>query len=486
MVVGVQIRKRSIESLIHALHPIDTVLVMGIIYASWRMCHRAPGTGNGSAGRFDARAGAGILQAMSIAAGAQQPMRHTQSEGQGRGRSLLIGGVAVVYFIAALEIVIMISPFAFFFYAVFNPILLGLNQSAATRWLTAFFLPHMVAPTTPLLIAVRVLGSVFFIGGSLIFLVCAAQVYLGKLLKWGVAERGLYALMRHPQYSGLTLAGLGLTILWPRFLTLMFLAVMVFLYYLLARDEERRMLRHYGEAYQTYLERTGMFWPRLSRKPAAVKPLRWQAAFLLLIALTAGAAALGFGLRAYTVARLPLATVGGIDLVSIIPGDLPTAKELLQGIRDDPVAAARLRSIQTSGHSRILAYAMPVDYVMQGMIANTGPEWKLFRHHQTFAMIVNYIFHPIAHLQGGHMHHAMAMPMQHGPAMYNSPMMRRRIVFLEVRANHALTSARDDFAINNQRIPRFFADVHLHTDEVLQVRETPHGTGWGTVPTPMF
>jgi len=29
---------------------------------------------------------------------------------------------------------------------------------------------------------VRVLGSVFFIGGSLIFLVSAAQVYLGKLL----------------------------------------------------------------------------------------------------------------------------------------------------------------------------------------------------------------------------------------------------------------------------------------------------------------
>ncbi len=412
-------------------------------------------------------------------------MNQAEGESRGRARSLLVGGAALVYFIAALEIVIMISPFAFFFYAVFNPILLGLNQSSATRWLTAFFLPHMVAPTTSLLVVVRVLGSVLFIGGSLMFLVCAAQVYLGKMLKWGVAKRGFYALMRHPQYTALVMAGLGLTILWPRFLTLMFLAVMVFLYYLLAKDEERRMLRHYGEGYQTYRERTGMFWPRFSRKPAAVRPLRWQAALPLLVALTGGAAALGFGLRAYTVARLPLATAGGVDVLSVIPADLATATELLQGVREDPVAARYLRSMETSDRSRILAYAMPVDYVMQGMIANTGREWKLFRHHQTLAMIADYVLHPIGHLQGGHMQHG-AMAMQHGPAMYNSPMMRRRIVFLEVRGNHRLGSARDDFGVNNQRAPRFFVDVHLHTNEVLQVRKTPHGTGWGDVPTPMF
>ena len=57
---------------------------------------------------------------------------------QGRWRGYLVGGVALIYFIAALEIVIMISPFAFFFYSAFNPILLGLNQSSLTRWLTAF------------------------------------------------------------------------------------------------------------------------------------------------------------------------------------------------------------------------------------------------------------------------------------------------------------------------------------------------------------
>ena len=409
-------------------------------------------------------------------------MNDPETERRGRGPSLLVGGVALLYFIAALEIVIMISPFAFFFYAVFNPILLGLNQHAETRWLTAFFLPHMVAPTTPLLVVMRVLGSVLFIGGSLMFLVCAAQVYLGKLVRWGVASRGFYAVMRHPQYSALVLASLGLTILWPRLLTLMFLAVMVFLYYLLAKDEERRMLAHHGETYRTYLELTGMFWPRLSRKPIAAKPLRWGPALLLLGVLVTVACAFGLGLRAYTVAHLPLAGADGVDVLFILPGDLPAAAELIQAVRDDRVGAEYLRSMMTADHSRVLAYAMPVDYIMQGMIADIGDEWQLFRHHQTLAMIADYILHPIGHLQGGHMHHATAQEARQG---HREPTIRR-LIFLEVHGNRRPATASDDFRINNERLPVFFADVDLHTRRVLQIRKTPHGTGWGSVPTPTF
>ncbi len=164
-------------------------------------------------------------------------------------------------FIVGLEIVIMISPFAFFFYEALNPFLLALNQSSMTRWLTAFFLPHMVVPPNEPLIIVRILGSVFFVVGMLIFFVCAAQVYLGKLLRLGIAAKGFYTIIRHPQYLGLGLAALGLAIMWPRFLTLTLFAVMLFLYYLLAKDEERRMTNRYGESYLAYMKRTGMFLP---------------------------------------------------------------------------------------------------------------------------------------------------------------------------------------------------------------------------------
>jgi hypothetical protein len=406
-------------------------------------------------------------------------MNSNQDLGKGGGRGYLVGGVALVYFIAALEIVIMISPFAFFFYSVFNPILLGLNRWGGSRWLTAFFLPHMIVPPTPFLVGLRVLGSVLFIVGTLIFLICAVQVYLGKLLKWGVASRGFYAVMRHPQYTGLAMAGTGLAILWPRFLTLMFLAVMMFLYYLLAKDEERRMLRRYGEPYQAYLERTGMFFPRLSGRRTVLRPIRLLNVVALVVLLLGGAAAVGFGLRAYTVAHLPLQTTDGVDVVSILPDDISLADGLLQSAERDPQVAERLRSMQTTQGGRTLAYIVPVNYVMQGMIANTGPEWMLFQRHQTLAMISDYIINPIGHLQGGHMSHM-------GLMVHDSPVMKRRIIFIGVQGKRALQSAAADFRINDTRVPRFYVDIHLHTNEVLQVQDTPGGTGWGDVPTPMF
>jgi protein-S-isoprenylcysteine O-methyltransferase Ste14 len=395
------------------------------------------------------------------------------------GRGYLVGGLALVYFIAALEIVIMISPFAFFFYSVFNPILLGLNGSAWTRWLTAFFLPHMIVPPTPLLIGLRVLGSILFIAGTLIFLICAVQVYLGKILRWGMASRGLYAIVRHPQYTGLAMAGIGLTILWPRFLTLMFLAAMMFLYYLLAKDEEQRMLSLYGETYRKYLERTGMFLPRLTARHAPVRRLTLWKVLVIFIALIGGAAVAGFGLRAYTVAHLPLKAIDGIDAICVLPNDLPMEEELLKATLDDPNVAEKLHSMLAASENRILAYVVPVNYIMQGMIADTGPEWRLFQRHQTLAMISDYILNPVGHLQGGHTGHT-------GPMMHESPEMQRRIIFIEVSGNKPLTTPSADFGINDKRTPRFFVDIHLHTDQVLQVWDTPPGTGWGDVPTPMF
>ncbi len=132
-------------------------------------------------------------------------------------RILARGGI-VVFFIMALEIAIMISPFAFFFYSVFNPIFSWIDAIPSTRWLTHFFLPHMILPPTLFLKAVRILGSVLFITGALAFVVCALQVYLGKVFRWGIASKGLYSIIRHPQYLALSLWGIGMSILWPRFI----------------------------------------------------------------------------------------------------------------------------------------------------------------------------------------------------------------------------------------------------------------------------
>jgi protein-S-isoprenylcysteine O-methyltransferase Ste14 len=416
----------------------------------------------------------------------QAPARGDRAD-SGAGRRLAARGAIVLSFVVALEIVIMISPFALFFYAVFNPVLLALDRFAATRWLTAFFLPHMVISPDPVLRAVRLFGSVALIAGIAVFLVCAIQVYAGKLLRSGPATRGLYAVIRHPQYLALAVSGVGLAILWPRFLTLVLLAVMLFLYYLLARDEEQRMLARFGDDYRALMRQSGMFFPRLSRnrppRPGSPPPLtvgRGLATLGALLAITVGA---GLVARAYTVRHLPLEAMGPVDVITITPEDLTAARAVLPEVLTVPAVAAKLAAARPHP-GRVLAYFIPIDYTMQGMIADTGDEWKLFARHATMRMITDYVLHPAAHLAGGHGHPA---PMGHGAAMHESPALKRRIIFVDVSSpGRAMQSPADDFAITVTRRPLFFADVHLHTGEVLAVRDTAPGSGWGTVPTPAF
>ena len=189
-------------------------------------------------------------------------------------------GSIIVFFIMAFEVMIMISPFAFFFYSVFNPVFKWLNQYTATKWLTSFFLPHMIFPPTSLLKTVRILGSIFFIIGGLSFITCALQVYLGKIFKWGIANKGLYTYIRHPQYLSLGIWGIGMSILWPRFIVLASLSLMFILYYFLAKDEERRMLSQYGDSYKQYMNNTGMFFPGFLESRVAL-PGRIATSFLM-------------------------------------------------------------------------------------------------------------------------------------------------------------------------------------------------------------
>jgi protein-S-isoprenylcysteine O-methyltransferase Ste14 len=409
-----------------------------------------------------------------------------------RINSFTVRSAIVLSFIVALEIVIMISPFAAFFYAVFNPLLLALNQSSITRWLTAFFLPHMVVPPNGVLTVIRIFGSVFFVAGMLVFLVCAVQVYLGKLLKKGTATKGLYIFIRHPQYVGLAFAALGLAIMWPRFLTLFLLAVMLLLYYILAKDEERRMISRFGEGYASYMNQTGMFLPHSVEKifikdSNPQKSLSLGKVGLVFLGLVIIIVSSGFIVRAYTIRHLPFEQIGNIDVITITPDDSTTVHELLPAVLGDSVVASRLKSHEGTDRHRLFAYFIPIDYVMQGMIANTGDEWKLFEQHKTIGMITEYVLHPFAHLTGGHAHHMDMANMKHGPEMYALPAMKRRVIFIDVFSDDAeLSSPFDDFGINVKRTPLFFVDVHLHTAEILQVKDTPGGSGWGTVPTPMF
>jgi protein-S-isoprenylcysteine O-methyltransferase Ste14 len=73
----------------------------------------------------------------------------------------------------------------------------------------------------------------------------------------------LYALVRHPQYTGLFLALFGEGVVhWPTIFSVALFPVIVLVYYFLARSEERKVEAEFGEEYRAYRESVPMFIPR--------------------------------------------------------------------------------------------------------------------------------------------------------------------------------------------------------------------------------
>ena len=393
-------------------------------------------------------------------------------------RALLRSSI-VLYFIIGFEVLIMISPFAGFFYSVFNPILLKLAASSSTRWLSAFYLPHMVLPQDWFLQFVRVMGSVLFVLGMVVFFVCAGQIYTAKFTKRGAVLGGLYAYIRHPQYLALGIAGLGLSILWPRFLTAVLWLLMTIVYSFLAKDEERRMLNAHEATYRAYMQKAGMFLPgRIERAiTPASKPMK--ALFIIgFAAVILGCAAL---LRMYTISTLTLWNKAqNVSAVAILPEDGFKMDHRMADILAAPQVKEKLQDSK-----RYLIYFLPQNYIMQGMIADTGGDWKLYKQHHSLAMITDWIFHPFSHLREGHhaMHHE-GMQMEHHAAGSPSDT-TRRLIFLSIEDVDVKKPA-DLFSINALRVPQFMIDVEVHNMQIMEVKELSHGSGWGTVPTPVF
>ena len=81
-----------------------------------------------------------------------------------------------------------------------------------------------------------------------------------------LATGGLYELVRHPQYMGLFIALFGEGVVhWPTVFSVGLFPVIVLVYGLLARSEERRAIAQFGEEYRAYQRRVPMFVPRLGQ-----------------------------------------------------------------------------------------------------------------------------------------------------------------------------------------------------------------------------
>lgn len=142
---------------------------------------------------------------------------------------------------------------------------LGGGPSVATTYshLKGHVLATLLGLSTWAALLICQIGALMMLAGLAVMWRGWRQIHTAE---GALVTDGVYAHVRHPQYSGLFLITLGMLIQWPTLLTFVMWPVLMFAYYRLAMREEREMLRKFGPEYDGYRRRVPAFMPRLVRR----------------------------------------------------------------------------------------------------------------------------------------------------------------------------------------------------------------------------
>lgn len=391
------------------------------------------------------------------------------------------GSVAVFYLLIGLEILIMVSPFAAYFYAGYGPLLNFLYAFPATAWLTGFFLPHAVVSKSALLNFINSFGHTLFSLGLIAFLFGAVHIYSAKFRRKGVVTGWLYRWIRHPQYLFLAVAGLGLLLFWPRFFVLMLYISMLFVYYLLARHEEQRMLAQHDESYHAYMQRTAMFIPgkpggKIFRAMFGWNKSRGLALALAYVVALAVGVAVGFGLRSYTISQTAMIYVPEKQaaVISILPHTEEFLQEVLDIAYQDSAVAATLENFRQQGHNGFLVHLMPQHYMMQGLFVQPAMFGMRPRAGGSLRSAVGFIFPFLSR----HSHHEMMGAMADGPL---------RLIFSQLACpDGEYAPFGRALAFTVKHLPLLKVDVDPVGRKAITVERTSPRNYWGQMPMPAF
>jgi protein-S-isoprenylcysteine O-methyltransferase Ste14 len=402
----------------------------------------------------------------------------------GKGKRLLVFGTIIAYCLIGIEIIIMISPFALYFYSVYGPVLQALAASPLTSWSTEFFLPHLVFPDDPLIRAISLL-QVLMVVGLLLFALAAIPLYCGRFTGKGVVKRSFYGKIRHPQYLFLAISGFGLMLYWPRFIILIMYLTMLFVYYFLARNEEWRMQQEQPEAYAHYMAATPMFLPgepggrlyRLLFGRIRPKWLGLVAAYCLTVIL---AVLLAVGLRSHTVRTLPMVTAAdGRQVVSVFPRP---EQEILV-VYQAALGSARVRDA-LQGKEANAVYLLPGDFFLNALLTE---EDRRFSDHmlERFPEILEWHQHRFSGGLGKFFR--IFYNFVRTWASVETDYEVERLIFMRVddTGGHPVPPA-EIFKIGLKRRPVLLVDLEASSHAVRSVVITTDNHKWGLMPMPTF
>jgi protein-S-isoprenylcysteine O-methyltransferase Ste14 len=386
--------------------------------------------------------------------------------------------VAIVYGLVMFEVVIMISPFAFYFYAAYGPTLKWLNHSRVTAWMTGFMLPHAVFTTSLLLEFLRWdLGRYAFGLGLVGFVALAVQIYGSRIFDRKVVMSGMYRYIRHPQYLCLSISAFGLFTMWPRAIIFLLFVGMLFAYYFLARIEERRMLA-LSPGYAEYMGSTGMFLPgnpggHLFRVLFGGIQDRQLAARLAMMISACMILLAGAGLRAYTVGHLSRSIdAPNTEIISVYS----MAPEAMHQLVALAFSDSRVqRALENDKSATFVIHILPHDYGMIGMFADVGS------HHMRPGNI---------RLSGFKYLAGCLLPfldVHQRTDIMGSEGRQYRLLFSRVDSpdGHPVPLERI-FALSAKMTPVCVADVDTVSGHVGQTITPPRQSFWGDVKMPIF
>ena len=360
-------------------------------------------------------------------------------------KSIVKPALWMFYLVIVFEILFMISPFALHFYSVYGPTLNVLHRSPSTSWLTQFFLPNVSETSSPLLNSLPGVGGVLMAAG-------AVPIYWAKLRRRGAVTGGLYGIVRHPQYVGLAVVGLGTILVWPRFMALITYVTMLFLYAVLARWEEERCLARFGESYRAYHAKPGMFLPqslstslpRILPTSASKRAISEVGIYTAVMAVTV---MLGFLLLDYSLSRvLALYTEDTVVLSTarLTDQELKAAYRVAitdAGVRETPGAA---------GPAKFVVHVVPLAWHL--------PDLPI----------------EVLHKSGGH----------HVPEDFDGR--HYKLLFAKARTHRADATGRDIVKTAYGRDPIVLVKVDVSAAKVTGVDVPPRHVYWGDISTPMF
>ncbi len=402
-----------------------------------------------------------------------------------RGK-LLLTGTILAYCLIGAEIIIMISPFALYFYSVYGPILNLLASSPMTSWLTEFFLPHLIFPDNLLLNAISYL-QVCLVLGLVLFFSAAVPLYYGRFTGKGVVRFGFYARIRHPQYLFLAISGFGLLLYWPRFIILIIYITMLYVYYLLAHIEEERMRHEQPLDYEAYMRTTSMFLPcepggRIFRLLFGwIRPRRLGLLASYFCAL-AFAVLLALSVRNFAGSTIPSALENrtGTMLVSVFPRPAAEMHEVYRIALDNAAVQQALDAKKGVN----LVYIMPGDFFLMAIVTD---ESRLFSDDMIarFPEILEWHEHKF---KGGlgkffRIFYNFVKTLNTVETDYDT----ERLVFVQVRKPDGSPALPENiFDLGLQRLPALIVDIDSDSRQIRSVVRTSESHKWGSMPMPTF